>query len=223
MTRKELFIKDQSKKYGVEESDFFTEGVSYRHVKDMDGKSTLYKTKIYERTFISGGKETLDKIRSNPDITMSFVENYPHYLFLGDVFNTFTLPEGYSIKDVDPEDHKTIQQFIDLNTKDDIDDAEIYLDDPDEKIKLVFFKDKPVVYAGYRRYQTYTGDVGILVHPDHRKRGLAVYAVNEITKLAIKNGVLPMYRTWDANKGSMAVAKRCGYDNFWNIDVYRLL
>lgn len=217
-----MFKEDQSLKYSINIKEFEKEGISYRHVESMDGKPFFYKTKLFSKTFISGGKETLEKIKKIGDNEKTLEDEYPHYLYLKDAFNDFPLLDGYEIKDIEPEDHKAIQEFIDLNTPEDIDEAEIYLDDPDEKIKMIYFQGKPVVYAAYRRFKKNSGDVGILVHPDHRKKGLGVYAVNEITKLAVKNSVLPMYRTWIENKGSMGIAQKCGYDNFWNINEYKL-
>ncbi len=225
-------IQDLADYYGYNTETLLKEGTSFRNIKSFDGKNALYITKIYNRHIISAGKELISHLSdlSNGGETVLDIENlkeifttcevkntHPHYIYFKESVPEYKLHDGYTVKVVAPEDHKAIQAFIDINSAEDIDDAEVYLDDPDEEIRMVYNGDQPVVYAAYRRYEKNMGDVGILVHPDHRRKGLGIAAVIETTKACLDNNLIPFYRTSSDNTGSKSIAQNMGYELMWTV------
>jgi len=229
-TIKEIILEDRGKFYGCSRETFFKEGTTFKHRESLDGKNTLYVTRLFRHNFITTGKELIStlteiseqgsKILSLSELEESLPgfeieENYPHFLYYEDKIKHLNLPDGYELRKVDPSDHPTLQKFLDSCTEEDIDDALIDLEDPDEEIRLVYFRDKPVGYAGYRRWGKEMGDVGILIHKDHRKKGLGRAAVAAATEACINNDVLPFYRTSSENVGSKTIASSLGYEFEW--------
>lgn len=107
------------------------------------------------------------------------------------------------------------REFLDGCTEEDIEEALIDLDDPKEEIRLVFYKNKPIGYGGYRRWGKQMGDVGILIQEPHRKKGLGIAAVAAATKACLKNNSLPFYRTSSDNTSSETIARNLGYQLHW--------
>ncbi|MGL1893352.1 MAG: GNAT family N-acetyltransferase [Spirochaetaceae bacterium] len=233
---KQLLLKDLAVKYGCNEDTFLEEGTSFRVLKSLNGKKTLYHTKIFSRTFISAGEEIIDFISNhfkndNTVITQELlagiftsieqVEKVPFFIYTKDELLSREVKVGYDVKNIKPDNHTAIQEFIDLSDPDDIDEAEVYIDDPDEEIIMLYHNNKPVGYAGYRRWGKYLGDVGILISRDHRKIGLGSAAVRAVTKVCMKNGVVPLYRTSYENIGSKSIAINLGFELVWTINVFK--
>jgi GNAT superfamily N-acetyltransferase len=225
---KTQIIQDRAAYYQVDPAIFDQPGVSFRYPEGLKGERTCYSTRLFKRDFISLPEELRSYIKEGTTIA-DLQEMLPGFKQEGIFYNLllgsekipeFALPEGYSLKAVDPSDHQTIEMLTKECSKEDIDDAEVYLDDPDKIIRMVFYKEKPVAYAGYRIWDSGFGDVGILVHKDHRKRGLGVAAVQAVTKSCIEEGDIPIYRVDDSNKGSKSIALKCGYEVQWETHIF---
>lgn len=232
MTLDELWkiaLKDRAPFYDCSIEDFGTIGTTFKYRKTQDEDSELYFTQFDVRAFITAGQKTLDKVMPliNDRTLMDFdilktlfpdlaiEESYPHYLFGDTTIEIPPLTEGYSLKKVDPADHKTLQVFLDSCSEEDIDDALIDLEDPDEEIRLVYFNEVPIGYAGYRPWGDDLGDVGILIQPEHRMKGLGLAAVAAATEACISRGRTPFYRSTEDNKGSQKIAENLGYTYLW--------
>ncbi len=231
----EKILKDRSSFYGCSAETFFKQGTTLRPVESLNGKTELYYTKLFNHSFISAGKELIFCLsdRSNggersilgEELTKLFsavkIENsFPHFIYPGDRVPACRLSDGYDIRTADPSDYPPLQAFLDTCTEEDIEEALIDLEDPDKEVYLVYYNDKAVGYAGYRLLDSGLGDVGILVHPDHRRLGLGSAGVAAATKACLKNGDLPLYRTSRDNRGSAAIAVRLGYKLQWETLLY---
>lgn len=224
---KDTLLEDRGNFYNCDKETFFKKGTTVKHREVMDGKGLIYVSRICDRIFISCGKEVLNKIETLldeelnvdrlrkifPDLEVE--DTYPHFLYYKDTIPKIKLPENYSIVDTDPSDHPPLQRFLDGCTEEDIEDALIDLDDPDEVIHLVYHGDTPVGYAGYRRWGKNMGDVGILIQEEHRKKGLGMQSVASVTEACLKKDCLPFYRTSYSNQGSEKIARAVGYKLEW--------
>jgi GNAT superfamily N-acetyltransferase len=65
-------------------------------------------------------------------------------------------------------------------------------------------------------------DIGVLVHPDHRRRGLARFVVADTVRQLLSDGRIPLYRHDAANLGSAAVAAGAGFEPVASLDMYVL-
>lgn len=222
----EIIIKNRAAFYKCSTQTFQTEGNTYRIREFEEGPDHLFITKIFEHHFITCGSKLAGYLKTlNKTITpeilkkhypaFKIVNSYPHYIYKREEIESRPLPAGYEIRTMEPSFHPPLQKFLDACTPEDIDDALIELDDPDDEIRMVFYGDQGVVYAGYRLWENGLGDVGILTLPEHRKKGLGIAAVAEATRACIENGYLPFYRTNRENRGSQAIAEGLGYDFIW--------
>ncbi|MBI9104063.1 MAG: GNAT family N-acetyltransferase [Spirochaetales bacterium] len=232
----DVIIKNRSKFYNCSEDVFFKPGTNFRYSEGLDKEPLIYITELFGHTFISSGKDSLpllkdisndgsitlnyDQLKKNfPNLRLD--EVYPHYIYNKKSFPEIHIAEGYEIRKMDPSDHPPLQVFLDSCTEEDIEDALIMLDDPDEEIHMVYKDGVPVVYAGYRLWENGLGDTGILVHKEHRKKGLGVAAVSSVTRGCMENGHFPFYRTSRENKGSSSIALKVGYELVWETLVYK--
>lgn len=229
-TINKIILEDRGKYYGCSTETFFKRGTSFKHRESFDGKNTLYATKLFDHHFITTGKELIERLQRlletgqeelNTDLLkevlsdFSIKETYPHFLFRKNKIEIPVLPEGYEIRNADPSFHPPLQEFLEGCTEEDIEDALIELDDPDEEIRLVYNMGKPVGYAGYRRWGVNMGDVGILIQKEHRRKGLGLAAVAAATRACLHNKCLPFYRTSSENTGSESIARKLGYQWEW--------
>ncbi|MFZ9481539.1 MAG: GNAT family N-acetyltransferase [Ilumatobacteraceae bacterium] len=65
-------------------------------------------------------------------------------------------------------------------------------------------------------------DIGVLVHGDHRRRGLAQWVVHTAAAALLEEGRLPLYRHDVDNLGSAAVARSVGFEPLVRLAGYRL-
>jgi RimJ/RimL family protein N-acetyltransferase len=229
-TIKDMILEDRGKFYSCSRETFFRKGTSFKQRDSLDGKNTLYVTRLFDHHFITTGKELIEKLKNSsndgqkelstdllkeilPDFSIK--ESYPHFLYHKTEIVSPALPEEYEIRKADPSIHPPLQEFLDGCTEEDIEDALIELDDPDEEIRLVYHRNKPVGYAGYRRWGVNMGDVGILIQKKHRKKGLGSAAVAAATAACLANKCLPFYRTSSENVGSQTIARNLGYQWEW--------
>jgi predicted GNAT family acetyltransferase len=54
-------------------------------------------------------------------------------------------------------------------------------------------------------------DIGVLTHPDHRRKGLGVRSVQRLVVDLVADGQLPLYRHNLDNAGSAALAESLGF------------
>ena len=66
------------------------------------------------------------------------------------------------------------------------------------------------------------GDIGVLVHPDHRARGLGRWTVVHTCVDLLDDGLPPLYRHQSTNVGSQAVADGLGFEIVTDLSVYAL-
>jgi len=232
----DVIIKNRSKFYNCSEDIFFKPGTNFRYSEGLDEEPLIYITALFDHTFISSGKDSLpllNDLSNGGSIPLNYEklnnhfnnlhldEIYPHYIYDNDSYPDFNFAEGYEVKKMDPSDHPPLQIFLDSCTEEDIEDALIILDDPDEEIHMVYKDGIPVVYAGYRLWENNLGDTGILVHQEHRKKGLGAAAVASVTRACIENGHFPFYRTSRENLGSSSIALKVGYKLIWETMVYK--
>lgn len=76
----------------------------------------------------------------------------------------------------------------------------------------VWKKDKLVAYSSYRIFGDNICDAGVLVHPDYRGQGLGKAVVSTLCAYCIENSVVPMYRVFEENKGSIRIPEALGFD-----------
>ncbi|MEO1057631.1 MAG: GNAT family N-acetyltransferase [Actinomycetota bacterium] len=112
-------------------------------------------------------------------------------------------------------DRSRIADFLAACPADDVDDAEIDIDDLDPVISVVIEGDERIVsFASARDWQFDPGfgDIGVLTHPEHRGRRLGAAAVSHIARRLQSAGRVPYYNHNDDNLGSQRIADVVGFE-----------
>lgn len=124
--------------------------------------------------------------------------------------------DGVAIVDAEiATDVARIQALVDACTEEEVDDAAIEMDELDPVIRCV--EATPggdlIGYASAFPDEDFGGrwDIGVLTHPDHRRKGLGVRAVQRLVVDLVADGQLPLYRHDLDNAGSAALSTSLGF------------
>lgn len=134
---------------------------------------------------------------------------------------------GYSVRTLDrasDADVALIARLIDASDADDLDEAELDLDELDNIIEVIVDSEGQIAsYAsshGFDMAPEY-GDIGIITHPDHRNLGLGSAAVAAVCRRIRDEGYEPLYRCDETNAGSIALSSGLGFTNATQLTVFR--
>lgn len=133
------------------------------------------------------------------------------------------------LRDDEPGTVDLVRAFTEGCDPDDVDAAD--LDDLDHfaeaAINVVVPADDPDHLVAYASASVWDwdptlADIGVLVHADHRRRGLANFVVANTVAGLLAEGRIPLYRHGVANFGSRAVAAAIGFSPVAVLDYYVL-
>jgi GNAT superfamily N-acetyltransferase len=71
-----------------------------------------------------------------------------------------------------------------------------------------------VAVAGYQLWSRVIAPIAVITHPDYRGRGYGKVVVSGLTQEVIRRGLVPQYRTLEANTPSMAIAQALGFHRY---------
>ncbi len=131
---------------------------------------------------------------------------------------------GFTARQMDGErDNAVLQAFYGAATADDLEKAEIVLDEPDPVIFGLFDCDgKMAAYASHRYWGDLLCDIGVLVHPDYRGQGLGAAAVSTLCDWCIENEKIPMYRVMEDNPHSLTIPRALGFQMMVRVDALKI-
>jgi GNAT superfamily N-acetyltransferase len=75
----------------------------------------------------------------------------------------------------------------------------------------VFIDGKLAALAGYEVWDDSIAHISIVSHPAHRGRGHGRAAVADVARRALEAGLVPQYRTLEANEPSIRIAESLGF------------
>ena len=113
-----------------------------------------------------------------------------------------------------------LNAFYSECSEDDLDQVEIYLDEPDPVIFLGRMDQKIVAYVSHRYLSHQIANIGVLVLPAYRKNGFGLALVRHITNWCIRSQKIPLYIVNRSNLGSMALIQKLNYTPL--VEAYRL-
>jgi GNAT superfamily N-acetyltransferase len=138
-------------------------------------------------------------------------------------FRPRSLPAGLASRRVHPgEDDAHLHDLYDACSEIDLDEAEIYVDKPDPVIFGLFDGALLVAYASHRYWGKIIADIGVLVHPRHRNRGLGKAVVSALCEWCLDNDVVPMYRVHTDHAHSLGIARALGFQEMVVIESLEL-
>jgi RimJ/RimL family protein N-acetyltransferase len=127
-------------------------------------------------------------------------------------FKCFPAPENFITRRLHAEQDKP--QLHDLYaacTEEELDLADIHVEEPDPVMYGMFAGEHLVAYAGHRYWDDVIADMGVLIHPDYRGQGLGKAIVSALCEWCLQNDVIPMYRVFSYNVHSCRLAESLGF------------
>ena len=102
-----------------------------------------------------------------------------------------------------------------------LDDADIILDEPDPVIMGLVHNGELTAYASHRYWgDEEIADIGVLIHPNYRGQGLGKAIVSSLCAWCFENNIVPMYRVFDDNTISKKIPKKLGFSELIPIFTY---
>lgn len=108
-----------------------------------------------------------------------------------------------------------VQALIDVSSEEDLDEAEVEMDDLDDIAFGLLDPDGSIAaYASSRPWDRGDnfGDIGVIVRSDARGRGLGVAVVSVVVAELRRRGIDPLYRCDPENAGSDRLSAALGFE-----------
>lgn len=137
------------------------------------------------------------------------------------------LVDGFEFRVLDRDDaaHMAmIQRLIDVSDPDDVDEAEIEMDNMDPFIDVVVDEQREIAsFAAARPFETASTfyDIGILTRADCRAQGLGTAAVMTLCRHLLAENAEPLYRCDEDNQGSVALSAGMGFEVAHRLAAFR--
>lgn len=124
-----------------------------------------------------------------------------------------SLPAGMTIRSLsrdDPSDLALLARLVEISSEDDLDEAELEMDNLDEHMDAVLDADGQIAsLASSRPFDMAPafGDIGILTRTDSRSLGLGSAAVSALCRRLVQADIEPLYRCDEDNIGSVELSR----------------
>ncbi|MGD2148031.1 MAG: GNAT family N-acetyltransferase [Anaerolineae bacterium] len=142
----------------------------------------------------------------------------------GRAFQPWPVPGDLVARRVHPrQDGALLHDLYDACSEIDLDEAEIYVDKPDPVIFGLFDGSLLVAYASHRYWGRIIADIGVLIHPAYRSRGLGKAVVSVLCGWCLEKDVLPMYRVHTDHLHSLGIARALGFQELVVIESLELV
>ena len=126
----------------------------------------------------------------------------------------------YKIRQLSEPDKSALDALRSACTPADVDLGEVNV--TDELAYGAFDGDKMVACASMYNWRGFA-DLGILVHPDYRQRGLGKAVVSSICRWMLDTEHVMIYRCISTNIGSARIAKSLGFTHYFHIEDFKVV
>jgi len=251
--------------YTCDPARFETPGTTILPHERLKGTNMLYHVLLGEHTMLRPDPQLIPRIENlvagaganraltvedlaahlGPDRVTVEGRYSTHYMDPVD-FRPATAPAGFVFRHLPQDAYDTLPTLYEACSEEDLDEAEILLDEPDPVIYCGYeataddanATDGPIVaYASHRYWgvgerdqdldarDDPTGllaDIGVLVHPDYRHRGLGKAGVSQLTQWCIEHDVIPMYRVDQVHFRSRRIPEALGFTRAFEMIVVKV-
>ncbi len=84
----------------------------------------------------------------------------------------------------------------------------------DQPVVGIFVEEHLVVVAGYELWGDVIAHIAVITHPQYRGQGYGRSVVCRLTEEVLFRGLVPQYRTLEANGASMTIARMLGFERY---------
>lgn len=179
--------------------------ISTKLAKDLGIKAGLIENEVIDTNDIK------NRLKQN-DINIK--EEYDLYDFFLDPadFKNANENNKYHVAMLNTDkDKQAMLDLFDACSEEEMDDADIYIDELDPVNYGAFDGDKLVAYCSYRMFGDNICDAGVIIHPKYRNKGLGKAVTSSLVQHCFKNDVIPMVRIFDYNEFSLRIPKSLGF------------
>jgi predicted GNAT family acetyltransferase len=92
----------------------------------------------------------------------------------------------------------------------------------DQPIIGAFDGERLLSVAGYEIWGGTIAQIAVVTHPKYRGQGYGKAVVSKLTEEALNRGLVPQYRTLQANSSSMTIARELGFERYATTVAVRL-
>lgn len=161
--------------------------------------------------------ETLNKIL---DLKNHRLEYETGFLFLkSKKHHIETLDPSYNIFQLSDDMTETFEIFKNECSQEDLDEGLVSI--KDSLVLGCFQEEKLVGVASYWFLTDRLADIGVIIHPDFRRKGIGKALVSKLCQWGINHGKINMYRYDKKNDKSRQLALALGFEEYVNLKVMK--
>jgi len=128
---------------------------------------------------------------------------------------------GLDIRQIVSDEDGLLKDFFSKFPEDELDDADIDLEEKDPIVFGGFMDGKLVAYSSHRYPTDDVADIGVLVDADYRGRGFGKHIVAHDVNWCIEHGIVSKYVVLEDNKKSIRLVESLGFERV--LTVYKLI
>lgn len=134
-------------------------------------------------------------------------------------YSVASLDSAYEISEVDDIMIDTFETFTKDCSQEDLEEGLVSLDD--SLVFGCFHKNKLVGVASYWFLTDHLADIGVIVHPDYRKKGIGKALVSRLSQWGMNHGKINMYRHDRKNQKSRKLALAVGFHEYIKLEIMK--
>lgn len=241
---KEVVYGYWAKRFGCAREDFLHSGTLFIEEVDLVGTGNMYLYHIDQMRVLRIASSLADQVglpdgldRDSGSLTVNEIQSLVGEGYRVEVestlldcyldprnFESFPAVGDFTARRLYPEtDNRYLLDLYEACTEEDLDEAAIYVDEPDPVIFGIFDEGRLVAYASHRYWDNVIADIGVLIHPDYRSRGLGKAVISELCAWCIQNDVVPMYRAFSYHNHSRRIAQALGFKEMVIVETLKLM
>ncbi len=167
-------------------------------------------------------KISMDQLKDIFDNQNFTDEQNTHCLFLNpESHKTVSPPKDYKIREIDKSFKDKFNELKKECSKDDLKEAQVSIND--DYIVGCFHNNKLVAAASYWFWGQGLADIGVITHPEFRKKGLSKATISYLTLQGIELDRINIYRHAADNKASKRLALAMNFQEKMIIETTKLL
>ncbi len=219
--------------------DFEKSGTQLNPVMGSDDDSILDLITINERAFLEYSpvrQNIIDSVLEKlpPDISLSIdllrdTLGEDNILVYGADSISYLLPElfvphpvttEYEIKQLKIEDAELLEEMYENCDENEIDSAKVEINHP--VIFGILHNEKLVAASSFIYWGKDIADIGVIVHPQFREKGLGKAVVTALCQNGIESDKLLQFRNDVRNIGSGKIASSLGFKEFLTLETFEI-